>query len=111
MEWTENKHRKVEITWVEYGKRDIRRERHEAIRCGGRPLGILWAGDSYKYLGVRLNMLGNWEEEKGTAIKELDRRIKALLATPLTPNATAEDPRARGPEFSKTTCVKTNSPL
>ena len=27
------------------------------------------------------------------------------------PNATAEDPRAQGPEFSKTTCVKTNSPL
>eukprot|EP00854_Cymbomonas_tetramitiformis_P007427 gene7427-biopygen7502 len=75
---------KSKITGVEHGKRNIREDRHKGIKCGSQTLKVLKAGEAYKYLGVHLDMLGNWKEEKSKALQEVRRRIEALLATPLT---------------------------
>ncbi|KAK3236274.1 hypothetical protein CYMTET_53576 [Cymbomonas tetramitiformis] len=75
---------KSKITGVEHGNRNIRESKHKGIKCGNQTLKVLKAGETYKYLGVLLNMLGTWKEEKTKSLRELKRRIAALLATPLT---------------------------
>ncbi|KAK3236172.1 hypothetical protein CYMTET_53672 [Cymbomonas tetramitiformis] len=75
---------KSKITGVEHGNRNIRESKHKGIKCGSQTLKVLKAGETYKYLGVLLNMLGTWKEEKTKSLRELKRRIDALLATPLT---------------------------
>ncbi|KAK3286911.1 hypothetical protein CYMTET_5556 [Cymbomonas tetramitiformis] len=75
---------KTKITGVEHGNKNVKEGRHQGVKCGSRTLKVLKAGDTYKYLGVLLNMLGTWKEEKRKSLQELKRRIDALLATPLT---------------------------
>ncbi|KAK3289200.1 hypothetical protein CYMTET_3361 [Cymbomonas tetramitiformis] len=75
---------KTKITGVEHGNKNVKESRHQGVKCGSRTLKVLKAGDTYKYLGVLLNMLGTWKEEKRKSLQELKRRIDALLATPLT---------------------------
>eukprot|EP00854_Cymbomonas_tetramitiformis_P001805 gene1805-biopygen1683 len=75
---------KSKITGVEHGNRSIREDGHQGVKCGSQTLNVLKAGETYKYLGVRLNMRGTWKEEKSKSLQELRRRIEALLATPLT---------------------------
>ncbi|KAK3283602.1 hypothetical protein CYMTET_8690 [Cymbomonas tetramitiformis] len=75
---------KTKITGVEYGNREVRESKHKGVKCGHRTLKVLKAGDTYTYLGVHLNMRGDWKEEKHKLLQELHRRIEALLATPLT---------------------------
>ncbi|KAK3264600.1 hypothetical protein CYMTET_26673 [Cymbomonas tetramitiformis] len=75
---------KTKITGVEHGNKNVKESRHQGVKCGSRTLKVLKAGDTYKYLGVLLNMLGTWKEEKRKSLQELKRRIDALLTTPLT---------------------------
>eukprot|EP00854_Cymbomonas_tetramitiformis_P022104 gene22104-biopygen22811 len=75
---------KTKMTGVAHGNRNIRESRHQGVKCGSQTLKVLKAGETYKYLGVLLNMLGTWKEKKRKSLQELKRRIEALLATPLT---------------------------